>query len=238
MKDEEILKNKIDDSLRNLDWKRLRGNNKPKLLIIGCCGAKIRHVLNIANDNHLNYNFGGELEIARANRQAYYLGRLNNPQYANDFRQNRDGAHVGVAYFRDALTLNGGLARAIDLYGGNRSPFYTTTMKKLYYEKIRDCNLHLLIVSGLYGVVKYNDYIHDYHLEMKKMSNVWGNSISQAIRNYILDNYIDNRDVFYSLSGDYLQRINPPNATWTNLWIQHDRGHTSAKCVRHFLQGL
>lgn len=226
---------KIKKCLNNINWDNLNDNKNPKLLIIGCCGAKTVHPL-LGNGDHLNYDFGLQINNARTNRCVQYAELMANPQPANYFNETRDGHEVDVNYFQNAL--NGDLTKALDLYGNNHTPFFKPVMKQLYYQKIENCNLHLLIVSGLYGVVKYSDYINDYHFEIGIGQNVWGNSISQAIKNYVIDNNIENNDVFYSLSDPYLQRINPPNEAWNNLWIQHGHGHASAKCVSKFLRRL
>jgi cytoplasmic iron level regulating protein YaaA (DUF328/UPF0246 family) len=134
--------------------------------------------------------------------------------------------------------LNNNPQKALDLYGSNQSPFYNPQIKGLYRLKIETSNLHLLIISGLYGLVKHSDYINDYHLEIYKGRNIWVNSITNAINQYINDNQIDHNLVFYSLSDKYLNKINP-NTQWKNLWISHDRGQTSAKFLKeYFLPNL
>ena len=59
---------------------------------------------------------------------------------------------------------------------------------KLYLQKINNNKLHLLIISGLYGLLKFDDLIPDYHFEMKK-NPTWkqplNNSILNAVKKYI-----------------------------------------------------
>jgi hypothetical protein len=119
--------------------------------------------------------------------------------------------------------------QALNLYGSNGSPFYNVIMKELYRNKIDNNNLHLLIVSGLYGILKYNDRINDYHLNIDKGPDIWDNSILLAVNNYIKENNIDNDAVFYSLSNNYLDRLNPVNIDWTNLWNNYGHGGARGK---------
>jgi cytoplasmic iron level regulating protein YaaA (DUF328/UPF0246 family) len=102
--------------------------------------------------------------------------------------------------------------------------------------------LHILIISGLYGVIEFRDSIIDYHLEINR-NPFWTNenntSINDAVKKYIKENHIDDQSVFYSLSDKYLPALNPPFANWKNLWIAHDRGDTSARLLKdHFLPEL
>jgi hypothetical protein len=236
-KDNEIANKKIEECLENLDWDKLKDKNKPKLLIIGCCNAKQIQPTNIENINPINYNFGNEIEYARTARLNGYIELLDNPQNANYFNKKRDGVVVGTDYFQNAL--NGELIQAIDLYGSNGSPFYNPVMKRLYKDKIENNNLHLLIVSGLYGIIKHNDFINDYNLTINKGENVWGNRILFAVQEYILVNNIDNNDVFYSLSGEYLSKLNPVIDNWNNLWNQSPgRGRKQADDLKDFLENL
>jgi integrase len=117
-------------------------------------------------------------------------------------------------------------------------PLGNPAMKALYRLKINNCNLHLLIVSGLYGIIRHNDYINDYHLEINKGPNVWGINILNAVSDYIRVNNIDNDAVFYSLSGNYLPFLNPlPN--WKNLWLNHGgHGHNQANDLMVFLNHI
>ena len=210
---------KIEERLKFLDWSFVKDKYKPKLLIIGCSDSKQIQPINPENVAHNNYDFGGNLSNARELRMIDYNELLNNPNPANYFNKIRNGQPVNANYFMDVL--NDELCyQALDVYGSNNSPFYKPNMKTLYREKIANSNLHLLIISGLYGIIKHNDYIKDYHLEMKKGNNVWGNNILLAVNTYIVNNNIDHDAVFFSLSDDYLNKLNPINPNWTNLWIK------------------
>jgi hypothetical protein len=231
-----LVEKQIDELLENLDWKKLKDKNIPKLLIIGCCDAKSQQPIGLANGERVNYNFGAAINICRVNRNIFYTGL---PAKYFDGKK-RGGVEVNNLYFMEALNNNNNSRQALDVYGSNRSPFYNPAMKALYRLKIQNCNLHLLIISGLYGVIRHDDYINDYHLEIKKGPNVWGNTISNAVSEYIRVNNIENDAIFYSLSGNYLLFFNPhPN--WKNLWKVDGRrksSSTSAVIISKFLNLL
>lgn len=224
---------KIEELLKNLDWKKLKDKKTPKLLIIGCCDAKSQQPIGLANGGIVNYNFGTLINTSRVNRNTFYTGLPAG--YFN--RKKRGGALVNKLYFMNALN-NNNRRQSLDVYGSVRSPFYNPAMKTLYRTKIQNCNLHLLIVSGLYGIIRHDDYINDYHLEIKKGPNVWGNIISNAVSDYIRVNNIDNDAIFYSLSGNYLPFLNPqPN--WKNLWLNHEGyGDNQANDLMFFLNNI
>jgi cytoplasmic iron level regulating protein YaaA (DUF328/UPF0246 family) len=225
--------NEFTKLLNSLNLDKLKTENGPKLLIIGCSNSKSTQPNSLDNDNHENYNFGNAINSYREIRENYYINELP-IGYFNS--QVRNGNNVDRQYFMNALNNNP--QKALDLYGSNQSPFYNPQIKGLYRLKIETSNLHLLIISGLYGLVKHSDYINDYHLEIYKGRNIWVNSITNAINQYINDNQIDHNLVFYSLSDKYLNKINP-NTQWKNLWISHDRGQTSAKFLKeYFLPNL
>lgn len=226
-------KNEFTKLLNSLNLDKFKNDNRPILLIIGCSNSKSFQSNNINNNNDENYNFGNEINSCREIRKVYYREELPDSYFNN---QKRNGNIVDRQYFMNALNNNP--QEALEIYGSNQSPFYNPQIKGLYREKIETSNLHLLIISGLYGIVKHNDYINDYHLEIYKGRNIWENSITNAINQYINNNLIDHHSVFYSLSDNYLNKINP-NTQWKNLWISHDRGATSAKFLReYFLPNL
>jgi hypothetical protein len=219
----------IEELLENLDWKKLKDKKTPKLLIIGCCDAKSQQPIGLANGGRVNYNFGAPINASRANRLAFY-----NALPANHFDNRPNGAQP---YYLGALNFEN-RREALDVYGSNGSPFYNPAMKALYRLKINNCNLHLLIVSGLYGVIRHDDYINDYHLKINNGPNVWGNNISNAVSDYITVNNIGNDAIFYSLSSNYLSFLNAqPN--WKNLWLNHPgRGHNQANDLMFFLNNI
>jgi len=227
--------NEYTKLLNSLNIDKLKNDNSPKLLIIGCSNSKSVQSNSFYNNYDENYNFGNEINSFREIRKNYYIEIPIN--YFNG--QNRNGNIVGKPYFMNALNNNPQIA--LELYGSNQSPFYNPQIKGLYRLKIETSNLHLLIISGLYGLVKHSDYINDYHIEIYKGRNIWLNSITNAINQYIKDNQIDHNSVFYSLSDNYLNKINP-NTQWKNLWIKNSGSGSltsSAKFLKeYFLPNL
>lgn len=224
---------KIDELLESLDWEKLKDKRVPKLLIIGCCDAKSHQPKDLTNGGHINFSFGNSIEKLIKSRIEFYKKLPDN--YFSKKKRNRKPADKN--YFMNSLNENN-RREALDVYGSNRSPFYNPEMKKLYKEKIKNSNLHLLIISGLYGIIKHDDYINDYHLKIKKDANVWGNNISNAVNEYIQINNIDNDAVFYSLSGNYLPFLDP-SPHWNNLWINYGgRGWNQANDLNDLLENL
>jgi hypothetical protein len=218
----------IEELLENLDWKKLKDKKTPKLLIIGCCNAKSQQPIGLANGGFANYNFGNAINTNRIIRRAFYTALP-----ANHFVGRPNGAQP---YYLAALN-NANRRQALDVYDG---AFYQPILQGLYRLKIANCNLHLLIVSGLYGIIKHDDYINDYHLEITDGPNIWANNITNSIREYIKVNNINNDEVFYSLSNNYLNFITPL-PIWKNLWLQNGRiGSlwTSANIISKFLNNL
>lgn len=162
------------------NWNKLQDSSTPKLLIIGCSGSKQTQQIQI-EVHYQKYDFGTDITDARNERMDYYNGLLDNPDPVNYFDKNRNGNKVHADYFQNVLNEN--YYQALNLYGSNGSPFYNDTMKELLRNKIDNNNLHLLIISGLYGILKYDDCINDYHLKIEKGPNIWGNSILLALNN-------------------------------------------------------
>lgn len=227
--------NEFSKLVNSLNLDKLKTENRPKLLIIGCSNSKSTQPNSLNKDNYENYNFGNEITSCREIRKNYYREIPIN--YFNG--QNRNGVIVDKPYFMNALNNN--RQKALELYGSNRSPFFNPQIKDIYRLKIQDSNLHLLIISGLYGLLKHNDFINDYHLTIDKGANIWGNSITNAINQYVQENQIDYDSVFYSLSDEYLNKINP-NIQWKNLWIKNGGSGSltsSAKFLKeYFLPNL
>jgi hypothetical protein len=213
---------------------KIMKSKKTKLLIIGCCDAKSLQPNNLNNGNKVNYNFGEPLENSRQARNQIYQ-QLDATYFIGKTRNNIE---VDQNYFLNALNRNN-RREALDVYGNNYSPFFKPQMKQLYRQKILSSNLQVLIISGLYGLLKHDDYINDYHLEINKGQNVWGNCISDAIKAYIKKNNIDDKLVYYSLSNNYLTFLGPAHPNWTNLWENHPgRGHAQAEDLAIFLNQL
>jgi cytoplasmic iron level regulating protein YaaA (DUF328/UPF0246 family) len=220
---------KIDLRLKSVDWLKIKTNAK-KLLIIGCSDSKIPG----GNPGKLKDYFKDEeytdLIEKRTTRFNSYKNLLS-----NDSKYFENISRGDSNYFREQhLSLP-----AIERYSGGK--FFTQNLIQLYKEKNKDSNLHILIVSGLYGVIEFNDSIIDYHLEINKIP-FWNNNnvISEAIIKYIKSNDISNEFVFYSLSNKYKLALKPLKS-WNDLWILNGRlGSlaTSSKLVHQFLDKL
>jgi len=111
--------------------------------------------------------------------------------------------------------------KAIDLYDGN---FHRKVNDRLRSLKFKDC---VLIVSALYGLVKLDDYLKLYNLEIKdelestnkdknRVYKFWKNSsLNDILYNYIESNNIstlwsllpiDYHNVFHKLWNDLRRR--------------------------------
>lgn len=221
---------KIESLINSLDWEKIKNKNKKKLLIIGCSHTKNNGgEVNLQQDYFAQQN---ELIINRNLRFDDYTDLLQNDQ--EYFGERFD-------YFNEQNN-NHVFKPAIERYNGR---FYSEALKQLYQEKNQNSNLHILIISGLYGVIEFRDSIIDYHLEISK-NPIWtfpdNTIIHNTIANYILDNQIDNEMVFYSLSQggnhSYVNALKPIE-DWKNLWITHGRGATAVRFLRdHFLPEL
>jgi hypothetical protein len=205
-------------------------NNKsiPKLLILKCTDSKTESGL-INNTPH--YDFGINLNNLRNNRIEYYNRLIiQSPEY---FKDKLARCNIGLL---NHLTLP-----AIDRYANNKSSTFTKNKVAALRNCIKNNNLHLLILSGLYGVLKYDDQIIDYHLEMNKGDNWYGNFIHDSVKKYIQANKISNDCVFYSIGSNLSSYHNSlkPNQFWTDLWIEHGRGHAASSFWNdHFLKLL
>jgi hypothetical protein len=238
IKDNEIANKKIEECLKNLDWDKLKDKNKPKLLIIGCSNSKTQGGNSEIEFNYFNNDNYPNLNESRTIRNTLHYENLilNTPSYFENI--NRGNADYFNTQYNFPLYKS-----AIDRYAGGK--FYTEEHLQLYRQKNVESNLHILIISGLYGVLDFRDSIIDYHLKIEKMP-FWtkrnNTSINDAVKKYIKENHIDNESVFYSLSisGDYsYKNALKPIINWKNLWITHDRGDTSARLLKdHFLSEL
>jgi cytoplasmic iron level regulating protein YaaA (DUF328/UPF0246 family) len=217
----------------NLD--KLKNDNRPKLLIIPCSKSKSPGGINpFSSIFNLNPNRANSINL-------YDNKRINNPNYFNN--ENRTGINnVNLTYFNAAFN-NNLCKKAIDRYDGGNSIFYSNYgLKNLYLHKINNNKLHLLIISGLYGLLKFDDLIPDYHFEMKK-NPTWkqiGNfTILNAVKEYIDENNIPNENVFYSLADNEYRKALKPDENWKLLWIKNGgigSSYSSAEFIsREFL---
>lgn len=236
----------IDEKIKSLDWDSIKDKKKNKLLIIGCSDSKtsggVKQIVNNYFDNE-NYN---NLIIDRIisfhdydnlliNSPNYFIHKSINP----DTPIKRNNIPVRNNYFAECRNNNLFLP-AIERYAGGT--FYTQQLRELYCKKNEGSNLHILIISGLYGIIEFRDSIIDYHLKINTL-NFWNNqSILESVKQYIEENKIDDNLVFYSLSNFYKKALKP-NKNWKNLWISVEGARRanlgySAKYVSKFLNRL
>ena len=235
-----LTENNITKILTSMPYEKLKNKEIKKLLIIGCSDSK-NPSNPINNKNVINDYFANELKEARQKQMDSYISLLKDEKNQKYFTKNRKVGEfkqkVDSNYFLESIS--GPYFYAIDLYGNNQSTFFNQSMKEYYKILIEEYNFHLLIISGLYGVLEPHDTIRDYHLEINKIPT-WTktNYIQDAIENYIKTMKIENNLVFYSLSQSYIKAI-APNYTWNNIWVnKNGRGHLQAKFLKLILSTL
>jgi hypothetical protein len=231
-KESESANQKIESLINSLDWEKIKDKNKKKLLIIGCSHSK---------------NDGGEVNIEQdyfAQQNELIINRnLRFDDYTDLLQNDQEYFEERFDYFNEQNN-NRLFKPAIQRYEGR---FYSDVHKQLYLEKNQNSNLHILIISGLYGVIEFRDSIIDYHLEISKRP-LWtmqnNTIIHNSIRNYIFENQIEDEMVFYSLSQggnhSYVNALKPIE-DWKNLWITHGRLSSliySAQALQVFLNSL
>jgi cytoplasmic iron level regulating protein YaaA (DUF328/UPF0246 family) len=220
---------------KTIDWSSLK--NKKKLLIIACSDTKNPGGIPVCtNDLFQSLNLPDLIN----NRQIRF-GQYDNLLYNKPdeyFDKKRNGLPVNRNYFNNCRKANVFYMPAYQRYSGKN--FYSEGLKLRYLEKIELDDLHILIISGLYGVLEFKDSIIDYQLEIDE-STFWTKnknlSIQEAVKKYIKVNSIDNEFVFYSLSGQYKKALKPIQE-WNDIWIKHDRGACSASFLEYFLDSI
>ncbi len=212
-------------SIDQLLWAKINDKSKNKLLIIGCAGTKMPG----GGKNNKNYFSDHESIIEDRNKVLQqYQALLNAPKPKKYFDKKRSvqGA-VNNKYFINQINSTLFLP-AIERYSGGR--FYSRELKELYKQKNNDCNLHILIVSGLYGILEFTDSIIDYQLEIDKFK-IWSEesnrSINEAVVKYMADKKIENDLVFYSLSPTSYEKALKPKTEWHKLWKTTPGGRNS-----------
>ena len=213
-------------------------------MIIACSDTKTPSGNNVLQnnffDNSILYNnlIKNRIEVRKmyekllTDEPNYFIYKGNPPK-----RIKRNNMDVSETYFCDCIDNNHYLP-AFERYSGD---FYSPEHRRLYLQKNKESNLHILIISGLYGIIEFKDSIIDYHFEMKKtklLKKEW-KTINDTITKYIETNQIPNDMVFYSLSpSSYQNVLTPINDDWKNLWITGGRlvnNKNSANCLKKFL---
>lgn len=211
--------NSITDREKKLEI--LRNPDMPKLLIIGCSDAKVNGGNVVVNPQDL---FHDELLDLRASRRNYY----NDLFAANPNHFIRNGKNEFQRF--NHANNNNLFLPAYKRYDGK---FFSEEHRSQYECVNQNHGWHILIISGLYGVLDYRDEIIDYHLTISKGGNWHGNVIHKCIQNYQQNNGINDDNVFYNVSNSYSNAINAL-PRWDNLWQGGDWGQRSANKLLEF----
>jgi len=212
--------NKIDEFcelIKRYSLEKLKDDKRPKLLIIPCSKSKSPGGNDVFN-SIFNLNPNRENSF-----QLYNNVLATNDNYFSDERRNGVNI-VDVNYFNAAFNKEL-CKKAIDRYNSGRSAFYSNyNLRNLYLQKINNNKLHVLIISGLYGLLRFDDFIPDYHFEMSRNA-IWKNnndfSIKNEVDNYISNNKIPMENVFYSLADNEYRKALKPDLNWKLLWISN-----------------
>jgi cytoplasmic iron level regulating protein YaaA (DUF328/UPF0246 family) len=226
----------INEIIGQIDFDRM--SKKNKLLIIPCSSSKVSGGLRANNQNYfLQNNQNGVYEEflnQRFQRSLQYIELLhNNAAYF----EKKGGNQSFIDIFNE-----GNLLPAFVRYAGTRSDFYKPALTNLYCNKNRNTNLHILIISGLYGVIEFRDAIINYHLKINGPNACWMNvgnfTLRNSVQQYMDINNIEGDNVFYAVSPSNYDKALKPLGNWKSLWVDIGRGSNSAKCVRRFLENL
>lgn len=188
-----------------------------KLLIIGCSDSK--SVGGTKLENTTNDYFCDSLQEFRTTRKNQYEQKLiENPEYFNH------GNGMNRPNYYDNAWSGDLYKRAIERYTGI---LYRDDLMRIYDRLINNGELHLLIVSDLYGLLRYDDQIKDYHYSLNNTQNIntfARRHLTPAIINYIEENKIQKIGVALS-ETNYMNRIGinqleELDVPLENLWIQ------------------
>jgi hypothetical protein len=229
---------KISERIQLIDFNKLK--NRPKLLIIPCSKVKIDGACEIDIKNYfLNQNtnnvFDGFLLNRNERMQTYQNLMAEDPGY---FAENYE-----LQFYIDAIE-NANQMPAFERYNGR---FYNDELRNLYYWKNNDANLHILIVSGLFGLLEFRDTIINYHLGISKANPNWMEvddfTLRDTVISYMNCNSIRHQDVFYAVSPTNYRLALKPLPEWNDLWINIEGVRSannaySARCVQIFLENL
>lgn len=214
------------------------------LLILPCTSEKIYGGDEL---NNINNTFSAHkcLEHSRLNRMKFYNELLlkDDPKEYFNKRRSVDLKPIKFdkSYFTKCQQNPVKYMMAIDRYDGI---LYTKEIKLLLKEKAKK-GLHILIISGLYGVLKYDDHIIDYQLDINKGGfKVWKNNKNDCIGN-VLGEYISNNEIKYEnvtavLSNTYIKPIiNISKKFGRNIWgLADGYGDNHVVFLKDYLNNL
>ncbi len=92
----------------------------------------------------------------------------------------------------------------------------------------QDSDLELAIISALYGVILWDEYIINYNVAMgdniyagRKLNTWWRqHGLADIVASFIARKKV--RRVRSFLSGDYRQAVSGPMNTWDGVWLQYE----------------
>ncbi|MCR9065888.1 MAG: YaaA family protein [Cytophagales bacterium] len=99
-------------------------------------------------------------------------------------------------------------------------------LKDLILKVIDQNHLHVLFISGLYGVLRFDDHIINYNLRVVNGFGEEGNVlITQSILSYCKSENIPESNIFCFLSPDYFRVIEQNQFGLLNSWESGGRGY-------------
>jgi hypothetical protein len=223
----------IQELINSLNMAEIKA--KEKLLIIGCSDSKVRDGSELDCRDYFIENINRQTALCQSRetrfKQYEYLLETNKNYFIikdpkKQTRIKRNGRPVEMDYFYNCKSSEGYLP-AYQRYNGF---FYSQELRDLYEQANAFSNLHILIISGLYGVLEFRDSIVDYHLKISKQP-IWTKkenyTIQNAVNQYLLDNNIQGDMVYYSLSDEYLTALKTLT-NWKDLWVKGNENSKSA----------
>jgi hypothetical protein len=210
--------------------------DKSRLLIIACSDKKATGGVSENGQNYFLQNNENECFIDLIQNRAKRL-----KQYKSLFQSNKQyfvkKGKDNSRYYRQCVS-SGKLLPAYLRYEGK---FYSTELRNQYLDKTCNANLHILIISGLYGILEFRDDIIDYHLGISKFKTIWNSqseTINDCVVKYMQSKNISNEDVYYAVSPSTYKKPLNPLPEWNNLWVTGGWGANAAKQVLLFLSSL
>lgn len=123
---------------------------------------------------------------------------------------------------------------AIDRYNGD---LYKNLQPQIKF-KITKNNLHVLYVSGMFGILRFDDHIPFYKKSIAR--KFWGLSIINAINKYCIAQNIPSHNVYMLLSpSTYGKAIGKYNSNWNDLWNTSSvRGTINKQILASFINAI
>lgn len=158
--------------------------NGKTLIIINCCSRKKTGGIKATNEDYFDKNKGEQdrnFSTLRNEIISKNKDQISNPELQLEAYSRYDGS-----VYRE-INWN----KIIELHNQNK--------------------IEVLIVSALYGVIEFQRLIPEYDLTIKETREIWGNTIMEAVNQFVKDKEILN--IFNCLSNDYSSLIPEIKAT-------------------------